>query len=420
MILRRATATVLVSIGVAAALFEGCSGTDNPGSTTRSTSSGTGNGTTSTGAGGATGSGTTGGGNAGGGTTTGGGGTVGPIDPGNPEAGADIKVTADAACASTATTGEKKPTDLLIMMDSSGSMDTVDPGQTNTRWINVSEAIPPFVADPANAGMMIGLDFFPETGGGGGNNLACTPADYSNPDVPIGLIPGMNNMQAMALGAAVMNRRPNNSTPTVPALTGALQTAKAWQLQNPTRSISVLLMTDGIPMGCTQNSVTNAAAVAQMYSNGMPPIKTFVLGVGPDTGPLDTIAAGGGTMKAFMVTNGGAAGLSQALADIRKSTLACDYAIPKPEAGTLDPNKVVVSVREGTSGNFIDIPNVVSAAGCISSPMNPSAFGWYYDNPAMPTKITLCPNSCGPLQITDGSEVKILLGCEPKRIPPPN
>ena len=410
MSLRRATATVLISMGVAAALFEACASDPNGSSTTRSSGSGNGNGNgNGTGTGGGTGSGGTGSG----GSTTGGGGSIGPINPGNPDAGADINLAPDAACATTETKGEKKQVDLLMMMDSSGSMTTVDPGQTLSRWDSLKTALPTFLNDMANAGMNVGLDFFPE-----GTPVLCNASDYSMPNVPVDLI-APNNAQTMALVTAINGRTPSNGTPTTPALQGAIQTARAWQMTHPERNISVLFLTDGQPQGCN-SSVNNAAMAAQAGTTGTPPIKTYVLGVGPDTGNLDTIAAAGGTMKAYMATGGGAADLTKALADIRKSTLSCDYAVPKPEAGTLDPTKVIVSVREGMTGNFVEVPNVGNVSGCAMSAMNPQGIGWYYDNPSSPTKITLCPNSCGPLQVADGSQVNVLLGCEPKRIPPPN
>jgi Mg-chelatase subunit ChlD len=400
-------------MGVASALFQACAASDGSPGSTRSTS----------GSGGSTGSGATTG--TGGGTTTGGGastgtgGTVGPINPGNPEAGADIKVTADSSCAATSTKGEIKQTDLLFMMDSSGSMvGPPDPGQTQTRWQALQTAIPPFLADMANAGMMVGLDFFPE----GGLNASCNIMDYTNLDVPIAIIPGANNTQANAITMAINNRMPNGGTPTAPALSGAIQSARTFQMANPDRAISVLLLTDGQPTGCgvnMANPLGPAIMAAQAGTMGTPPILTYVLGVGPDTGSLDSIAAAGGTKMAYMATSGGASALSAALAAIRKSTLGCDYVIPKPEAGALDPGKVTVSVKLGDAGSQ-ELPNVVNAAGCAGNPNNPNGLGWYYDNPTMPTKITLCPNSCGPLQVTIGSEVDILLGCAPKVIPPPN
>lgn len=412
MILRRATATVLISMGVAAALFEACASDSGTTSTTRSGSgngngSGAGNGTGGSGAG--TGS---GGGNTGGGSTGGNGG-LGPINPGNPDAGADRKLADDAACASTETKGEKKQIDLMIMLDSSGSMLDVDPGQTGNRWTNLTMAIPGFVNDMANAGMALGLDFFPE------GAPSCNVADYTNVDVPMAPLP----MNAMPIINTINARMPANGTPTGPALSGAIQSAKTYAMANPTRQVAVLLMTDGQPTGCgvnNANATGPAVMAAQAGTMGMPPIKTYVLGVGPSTGNLDAIAAAGGTMKAYMATSGGAADLSKALADIRKSTLSCDYNVPRPEAGTLDPTKVVVKVREGTTGNTIEVPNVRDAASCNVNPNNPMGIGWYFDNPTMPTKITLCPNSCGPLQVVDGSQVNILLGCEPVRIPPPN
>jgi hypothetical protein len=391
---------------------EGTGGTRATGSGNGNTSTGTGNGAGgSMGTGGSTGS--------GGSVTTGGGGGPPPINPGNPDATIDIRGQADAQCAGDSTRGIKKPTDILMMIDSSGSMNEIDTGQTATRWQNLTQAIPPFVSDPANAGMMVGLDFFPELTG---TQASCNATDYQNLEVQIGLIPGPNNMQATALSNAVTVRMPTGGTPTVPALTGALTTAKNWQMMNLDRSINVLFMTDGEPQGCQGggNNVNGAAQVASQFANGMPPVKTFVLGVGPSTGPLDTIAAAGGTTKAYMVTSGGAAELTKALADIRKSTLACDYNIPKSDAGMVDTTKVAVQVRVGEAGGFVDIPNVVRADGCN----NPATggVGWYYDPPAPapPTKIVLCPNSCGPLQLADGSEVSIVLGCVPRVIPPPN
>jgi hypothetical protein len=196
--------------------------------------------------------------------------------------------------------------------------------------------------------------------------------------------------------------------------------AKTWQMNNPSRALSVLFLTDGQPTGCTGNSVNAAAAVAQMYSTGTPPIRTYVLGVGPDAGNLDAIAQGGGTMMAYMVTTGGAAALSAALAAIRKSTLSCDYNIPQKDGGMIDLGKVNVQVKIGATGMLTDIFNVGDAAGCNDLTKTPKGEGWYYDNPTAPTKIILCPNSCGPLQTNDGSELNVLLGCKTKPAMPPS
>jgi hypothetical protein len=347
------------------------------------------------------------------------GGSIGPINPGNPDATTDGKIEDGGQCGGEPVAGEKKQTDLYIMWDSSGSMETVDPGQTVSRWENLKQAMPTFLNDPANAGMQIGLDFFPE----GGNQPSCNVNDYTMANVPVNFIPGMGGAQNTALINAINTRMPQGGTPTTPALTGALQQAKAWQIAHPERSINVLFMTDGEPSGCggtAASQINAAAAVAQQYANGMPSIKTYVLGVGPATGPLDAIAAGGGTRMAYMVTNGGAAALAQALADIRKSTLSCDYNIPKLDGSMVDPMKINVSTRIGSAGTFVDIFKVDSAADCSDPTKAPGGAGWYYDNPAAPTKISLCPGSCTPLQQADGSTINVVLGCKPRVIPPPN
>jgi hypothetical protein len=326
---------------------------------------------------------------------------------------------ADSTCAGEAVRAEQRQVDLYMMIDSSGSMDMIDPGQTSSRWGNLAQATSKFVNDPANAGIEVGLDFFPE----GGLAASCSVADYTMANVPIDFLPGTQNSQANAMISAVEGRVRVGGTPTVPALTGVLQAAKAWQMNNPSRSLSVLFLTDGQPTGCQGNTVPAAASVAQMYATGTTPIiKTYVLGIGPDTGDLDAIAAAGGTTMAYMVTSGSAIEIANALAAIRKNTLGCDYNLPQPGSGTLDPTKVNVQIRIGAGGAVQDVYNVGSAAICSEPTANPKGEGWYYDNPlpGTPTKISLCPNSCGPLRVTDGSAVDIVVGCTTRSLPPPN
>jgi Mg-chelatase subunit ChlD len=138
------------------------------------------------------------------------------------------------------------------------------------------------------------------------------------PNVAIDVIPGPSNTQSTALTMAVQGRARGGGTPTTPALTGALQTAKEWQLVHPERALAVLFMTDGQPTGCAAacNTVMGAAMVAQAYANETPRIRTYVLGVGPDTGSLDAIAQAGGTTKAYMATSGSPADVAMKLSTI--------------------------------------------------------------------------------------------------------
>jgi hypothetical protein len=242
-----------------------------------------------------------------------------PVDGGDADAQSDRSIDASGD-------GDSSPADsnrsdagcspaLYLMIDNRGSMDMVDIGQTVTRWDNVAQAIPAFANDPLNAGTMVGLDFFPEVSpSDGGPVTSCDVVDYTMTNVPVDMIPGPNNAQSDALVAAVQGRARAGGSPTTPALTGALQAAKVWQMAHPDRALSVVFLTDGQPTSCGgTNTVPGAAAVAQMYASGLPPIRTYVLGIGPDTGNLDSIAAAGGTQMAYMLTDASAAAIANAL-----------------------------------------------------------------------------------------------------------
>jgi hypothetical protein len=317
-------------------------------------------------------------------------------------------LTSDAACLSAERQGEQRPVALFFMMDSSGSMNTTDPGQTQSRWEIISAAVPAFINAPENAGIWAGLDFFPEQGmGGGNNNVSCMLPDYQNPNVPVDILPGPNNA---LFAAAITGRNLGNGTPTTPALQGAIVSAQAWQRLHPEQIVSVVFMTDGQPNGC-QSTIPNASAAAAAGLVGTPPIRTYVLGVGVEAANLDAIAMAGGTNMAYLVTMGGAAALTTALNAIKGTAITCDYSVPMQPGQQLDFEAVNVQARVGRLGNPSLIGQVASAAACGLGD------GWYYDRPVVqggppPTSITLCPNTCEPLKMQQGSELKVLLGCK--------
>jgi hypothetical protein len=75
--------------------------------------------------------------------------------------------------------------------------------------------------------------------------------------------------------------------------------------------------------------------------------------------------------------------------------------------GNVDPMKVNITVSPG-GGVAQPVGYITSQANCTS------AGGWYYDNPAKPTKITLCPQTCDPLRMSTDSKVQVLYGCPTK------
>lgn len=88
---------------------------------------------------------------------------------------------------------------------------------------------------------------------------------------------------------------------------------------------------------------------------------------------------------------------------IESAPLPCDYAIPAPPAGeSLDPNEVNLefSAPAGARRTF---PRAASQAACADRE------GWYYDDPATPHQIRICPAGCAA--ISGGGTLHIQLGC---------
>ena len=86
--------------------------------------------------------------------------------------------------------------------------------------------------------------------------------------------------------------------------------------------------------------------------------------------------------------------------------LPCVFDIPDPPMGEMfDPFKVNLTLTQ-TGGVPSVIPNVMTFSQCTAAPS-----GWYYDNPAAPTRMVLCPNTCTAASNDMGAQISIQLGC---------
>ncbi|MBK8251676.1 MAG: VWA domain-containing protein [Polyangiaceae bacterium] len=336
------------------------------------------------------------------------------------------------ACACAAETAQANPVqlDLFFMLDQSGSMsETVQGG--GTRWDAVTSALKSFFGDPANAGLGAGIQYFPITSGANcnptcttnadcgaygpcfvficlgctaGGTDSCNPADYATPKVEIAPLTAAH---ATALSNSINAQGPTGNTPTGPALQGAVDHAKSWAMAHPSHNVVVVLATDGDPTECNPSDIPGISNIAAAAANASPKVKTFVIGVGASLSNLNAIAAAGGTGSAFIVD--GNANVNQefkaALDAIQQTALGCEYTIPQPAQGMLDYNKVNVQYTPG-GGSAQVILNVANAAAC-----DPATGGWYYDNPAAPTKIILCDATCSVVEADSAGKIEILLGC---------
>jgi hypothetical protein len=188
--------------------------------------------------------------------------------------------------------------------------------------------------------------------------------------------------------------------------------------------------------GATQEVTDTLVAIAAAgLTAGVEVFTVGMDGVPPEGSTLlDAVAAAGGTDctppdvggESCNVSSTGSAGLVETLTSIRETVtvtetvtetttviettkLDCQWVIPEPpeEEGTINPDRVNVTLAlDGAEGEFI--PSVADEAACAAN----GGVGWYYDNPAAPTQIFACTESCSQIQNGVNPVVEVLLGCE--------
>ena len=356
----RTTNAILVAAALAAAACAG--GSDTATSTS-------GNGNAVVGAGGA------------GGTTVSvgqGGETIDPVGTGG-----------NQGCLTENAEATVSPLDIIVLLDRSGSM-------SGSKWNGSVTALTNFFQSPGGTGISAGISYFGPPNG----DPECQPASYNPLHVPV---VDLATSSATLVNDVQSQSPAGSTTPTWAALYGTLQYANDYQDQNPTHVVIVVLASDGDPTSCNTSITDIAALAAQAYAyNG---VRTFVIAIqGSTIANLDQIAAAGGTMAAYDVTNDIML-FQQKMDEIRKDVLACEFVIPDPTSGTFDPTKVNVEYTPGGNGTPENIPQASDAADCGNDP------GWYYDNPAAPTKIIFCPASCATIQADDMAKVQFVFGC---------
>jgi hypothetical protein len=309
----------------------------------------------------------------------------------------DGALTEDGACAVIKKDGKAVPVTLYVMMDKSSSMQ-------GPKWTAAVAGIGTFVDDPESAGIEVGLKLFPRDADA---VPACDQAAYKTPLVDFGPLPD----NAPAIKAALAAESPDGfSTPIYPALGGAILAGIEVAKNDEGRAAAVLLVTDGLPQGpapiCSGVNPENPAVIADLAQTGAdydPPVKTFVVGLpGVDQSFANQIAAAGGTDEAILVSADNVeVEFAEALAKVAGEALPCEYEIPEEVGGEIATDRVNVAFTpSGTEG--VMLPQDPSCAG----------EGWYYDDPAAPTKIILCPESCAAAKEDLEAKIEILLGCK--------
>jgi hypothetical protein len=138
----------------------------------------------------------------------------------------------------------------------------------------------------------------------------------------------------------------------------------------------------------------------------------YIVGVGDlSSGTMDQWAAASGNPAISLVSmtpTQAAATLRAALDGIRTSAVSCSFAIPAPSGpGSIDYTKLNVTYQAG-NGSVQDLRR---ASNGTSSTCSGSTLGWYYDNPAAPKAINLCPSTCSAFQQDAGAKIQVVFGC---------
>ncbi len=317
----------------------------------------------------------------------------------------------DPVCLADSREGTRPETSLYFLVDVSDSMhcpvpefsmcdsNSADFGFPN-RWEATRTAIEAFFDAPESAGLWSGFSFFPHILGTGAD---CDADHYTVPTEEMAQLPGAAAQLKERLDGLVLD----GSTPTKPALEGALSYAREWTTQRGL-PVAVVLATDGYPHVCEEenNTIEGTAEVARAAYLATPSIPTYVLGIGSGLDELDQIAEAGGTNRAVLAdtsVNDVTSQLVDVLGGIRDEVfLNCTYTIPEPPDGqTLDFG--LVNVRYTTAlGEEISILEDPSEGACRE--------GWQYT--ADHTQIQLCGDACETVKTDFGGRLDVLFGCE--------
>jgi hypothetical protein len=190
-----------------------------------------------------------------------------------------------------------------------------------------------------------------------------------------------------------------------------------------------VLITDGKPehaSGCSENQDFLAGIAKSAHDAG---VTTFAVGLqGADFTLLDKIASQGGapdcdpnnSARFACDVSSGADKLADALNQIRdtvvttevhteivkhteQTRLPCEWAIPaQPDGQVFDRDKV--NIRFSTASDETDFVRVASSDSCVAN-------GWRFDNPAAPTRLLACPQTCDMIKTTPDAKIDVLLGC---------
>lgn len=320
-----------------------------------------------------------------------------------PDPSATCGLSVAPGCSGEVFEGEAIPLDLYLLFDQSGSMSTiVEASSGKTRMDIVRGALDAFLRDPESAGIGIGLGYFGQMPLGA---TSCDPRDYGIPAVAFGELPD----NALELNRSLEAQEPTGETPTGAALEGACAVAREHQAQTRGRVTAILLVTDGEPKAplsapeCEPTLDEAEAAARNCLADAN--IATYVLGVGPALTNLERIARAGGTTSAYLADLDNQGQVLETLRQVRGAALPCSFRLTNHSSDTLDYSKSTVGYLDHACGYF-DLAHLEASTACTRTKT-----GYFFDDPAAPTRIDLCPSTCAEVR-ANGQQLFYSIGCQ--------
>ncbi len=362
---------------------------------------------------------------------------------------------ANSACAELVASAQSTQTNVLILLDKSGSMGYQSGAWDNcaTRWNPVVDTLNAFFGQAKSDGLYASLSFLPADGD---TASACNLNSYTKSialKIPLTRldVTGQKTFTSRLCDCGSTLSPSSNSciipaggTPTRPALQGTMNYARTVQEQYRGSKTVILFLTDGVPGFGSQNStgaiqncyscddltngcLTSSAScetqndeigaitsLIQSYASGPVPNSIYIAGVGTDLKDTtvfpDWPNASGNAAIDLRNLDGttAATNLMKALESIRASSISCEFNVPVPPSGTsMDPGKTNVNYVPGSgSASILTRTSDGTALTCTSS-----ATDWYFDNPTAPSSIQLCPVTCRTLQQDPSGQIQITFGC---------
>ncbi len=355
------------------------------------------------------------------------------MQPDSGMSGPNVDAILAGGCAKSTVASALLPSNILFVIDRSGSMACNPPPTTDS----VSCEVTPVRADTTkpskweitSTALLAAIKTLPKTTTVGisyfSNDDGC--GVYPTPNVPFA---PNSAAQQSTIDASLNATKPAGGTPIVGATILAYKHMHQQALSGAIFGNEfVVLLTDGQQSEQCSNppSCTGAKACTDLLVNTEVPraagpgvgIRTFVVGV-PGSEPartvLSEIAQKGGTAKPACDPQQGnchfdmtkesdlATALSAALKQIAGQTVTCELPVPQPKTGAIDLG--LVNVIYSSSDRTMK-PKLVpqdKTAACDAG-----ANGWQYTSGN--TKIRLCGAICDTLRGDTGGRVDVVLGC---------